>query len=437
MRVPRFLLVALAALAVTPIGCREREAAPPEPPKLEVTLSDDQAAAGVEIVREGESIGFSRGEESFRIRGAGGPASLETLARLGGNATRTWGLDQLEDGLLDRAHEQGLEVAVGIWLRHDLDYADQAQVDEQIERALAGVRQFKDHPAVLLWGIGNEMEGDGSNPAVWEHVEEIAKRIKEEDPHHPTMTVLAEIGGEKVANLHRICSHIDIVGVNAYGGAASLPQRYREAGGTKPYILTEFGPRGPWDLQENEIGSLDEELGRVKAATYQESYRAAAADQELCLGSFAFKWGHKQEATPTWFGMFLADGRRTMAVDTMAAEWSGKPATNRCPEIESLTLVDGRTVKPGAELVAELAASDPEGDDMEVKWVLMEDAKRYFTGGYHQDTPPLFPERLGETSSERAMFRAPEEAGLYRIFAYVGDGQGGADSANVVFRVEP
>ena len=45
------------------------------------------------------------------------------------------------------------------------------------------------------------------------------------------MTVIAELGGEKVKNLHRLCPDIDIVGINSYGGAASVPQRYRKAGG--------------------------------------------------------------------------------------------------------------------------------------------------------------------------------------------------------------
>ena len=115
------------------------------------------------------------------------------LAKLGGNSTRTWGFDQLEGGLLDQAHRHGLTVSVGIWLRHDLDYADEKQVAEQIRLAMEGVRKYKDHPAVLLWGIGNEMEGGGENLAVWKHVEVLARKIKEEDPGRPTMTVLAEV----------------------------------------------------------------------------------------------------------------------------------------------------------------------------------------------------------------------------------------------------
>ena len=53
------------------------------------------------------------------------------------------------------------------------------------------------------------------------------------------------------------------------------------------------------------------------------TYLANDGNTTLCLGTYAFKWGHKQEATPTWFGMFLPDGRRTPAIDTMTELWSG------------------------------------------------------------------------------------------------------------------
>ena len=50
-----------------------------------------------------------------------------------------------------------------------------------------------------MWGIGNEMEGfdAGDNPKIWQYVQDIALMIKNIDPHHPTMTVIAEIGGNK------------------------------------------------------------------------------------------------------------------------------------------------------------------------------------------------------------------------------------------------
>ena len=112
-------------------------------------------------------------------------------------------------------------------------------VAEQFERVRRDVLAYKDHPALLIWGVGNEMEGfaEGDDAAVWSHVQAVAAMIKDLDPHHPTMTVTADIGGQRVEAVHRLCPDIDIMGINSYGGMPSIPDRYRQAGGTKPVII--------------------------------------------------------------------------------------------------------------------------------------------------------------------------------------------------------
>src|SRR6202035_3925026 len=139
-----------------------------------------------------------------------------------------------------------------------LNYKDPAQVAKQTERALKEIERYKNHPAVLLWGLGNAIEGSGDDAALWEAINSLATAAKKVDPNHPTMMVLAEIGGKKVQNFHRLCPDVDILGINSYGGAASVPERYRKAGGTKPYILTEFGPPGIWETKKNAWGAADE-----------------------------------------------------------------------------------------------------------------------------------------------------------------------------------
>ena len=74
---------------------------------------------------------------------------------------------------------------------------------------------------MLIWGIGNEMEGfdSGDDPAIWSAVNEVAAMVKELDPLHPTMTVTAEIGGGRVMSVRDRCPAIDIHGIISYGGA--------------------------------------------------------------------------------------------------------------------------------------------------------------------------------------------------------------------------
>jgi hypothetical protein len=238
-------------------------------------LAASAKAIPVELRQTEQGWQLLRGGKPYFIRGAGGDGSLELLAAAGANSVRTWGADDI-DSRLDAAHALGLSVTVGIWLgheRHGFDYNDEVQVRKQLERARQTVLRYKDHPAVLLWGIGNEMEGfgDGDDPAIWKAVNDIAAMVKKLDPFHPTMTVTAELGGGRIDGVHKRCPAIDIHGINSYGGAPSVAERYRAGGATKPYVLTEFGPPGVWEIPKNDWGAPSEPTSTEKAAFYRRS----------------------------------------------------------------------------------------------------------------------------------------------------------------------
>ena len=271
-------------------------------------------AIPVKLEKTGQGWELLRGGEAYFIKGAGGRSSLSQLAAAGANSIRTWDADGI-DALLEEAHSLGLTVTVGIWLgheRHGFDYADETQVSEQLERARQIVLRYKDHPAVLLWGIGNEMEGfeAGDNPAIWTAVNDVAAMVKELDPHHPTITVTAEIGGARIENVHTRCPDVDIHGINSYGGAPSLAERFRDAGASKPYVITEFGPVGPWEMPKTEWGAPYEQTSTEKAAFYRRSYESSVSGAKgLSLGSYAFLWGQKMEGTATGSACSLMTNR--------------------------------------------------------------------------------------------------------------------------------
>ncbi|MEL6187979.1 MAG: glycoside hydrolase family 2 TIM barrel-domain containing protein, partial [Myxococcota bacterium] len=327
---------------------------------LAVPSMTEAAPVHVEVRSADGGHTLFRGGKPYVIKGAGGTGSLEHLARLGANSVRTWGAEDLGPRL-DEAHRLGLTVTIGIWLgheRHGFDYTDDEQVFEQLERARTAVLAYRDHPALLMWGVGNEMEGfaDGGNAAIWSAVNNVAALVKRLDPHHPTMTVLAEIGGKRVANVHRLCPDVDIVGVNSYGGVRSLADRYQAAGGKKPFVVTEFGPPGAWETSKTgwgapvELSSVNK--GRVYEAAYKSIYRSPQA-----LGAYAFVWGNKREATATWFGLLLPDGTPLNPVDRLQWLWSGKYPKNRSPRITALVAKGATTQDPGAELVVEASVS--------------------------------------------------------------------------------
>lgn len=377
------------------------------------------------------------GGKPFFIKGAGGNGSRTLLLKSGANSIRTWGADDLGE-VLDQAQKDGLKVTAGIWLGHTgpFDYGDADAVRKQFEMCRDVVRKHRNHPALLAWAFGNEMEGDGRDLRVYRAVEEIAAMAKKEDPNHPRMTVIAEIGEDKVKRIQEMCPSIDIIGVNSYGGAPSLRERYLKQGGVKPYVVTEFGPLGPWEVPKSPWGAPYEASSTEKANWYRKSYQAAvAASPDLCLGSYVFLWGHKQEATATWFGMILPDGSHVEAVDAMTEIWTGKAPANRCPRINRLALKAEGPFQPGQTVQAELDASDPEGKSLKVRWVLTTEATVRLTAGQGEPKLPEFPASISLATETSAQVKLPDADGGYRLFAYVTDGSGGAAVANVPLQI--
>ncbi len=398
-------------------------------------------AIPVELKKTAQGWQLLRDSEPYFIKGAGGNASMEALAAAGANSIRTWSGDDIGERL-DAAHDLGLSVTVGIWLgheRHGFDYSDEAQVRAQLEHARDIVERYKDHPAVLMWGIGNEMEGfeEGDDPVIWKAVNDVAAMVKELDPNHPTMTVTAFVHGGRIEYLHRKSPAIDVHGVNAYGGAVVVPEFLRDGGATKPFGLTEFGPVGPWEMQKTEWGAPYEQTSTEKAAFYKRAYEEGVTSASgRALGSYAFVWGHKMEATETWFGMFLNDGSRLAAVDVMTELWSGEPPDDLAPEIEPLVVEGPTGVSPGDIVRVGAAVSDPEGEPLRVRWVLRAESGDYMTGGDFRPAIPDIEGSIIESGVDGAVLRMPEEPGPYRLFLYAYDAAGNAATANVPLLVK-
>lgn len=395
----------------------------------------------VELRQTAEGWQLYRGGEPYFIKGAGGTDSLEALAAAGANSIRTWDPGDDFGALLDHAHELGLSVAAGIWLgheRHGFDYDDPAQVKEQLERVRSIVLEYRDHPAILLWGLGNEMEGfgDGDHPAVWQAVGDIARMVKELDPNHPTMTTTTFVHGERIDYVHRRLEAIDIHGINAYGGALVVADYLRDRDATKPYILTEFGPPGPWEVPTTEWGAPYEPTSSEKADFYRRAWETAISGEPgFALGGYAFLWGHKMESTPTWFGMLLEDGSPTAMVDTMQALWTGRRVDEPAPEILPLKVVGQPDWEPGE--VVSFTIGLPGGDEgLDVDWALRADVMEWQTGGDFRATPVAIDSAIVSSDGNTARVRLPDYPGPYRVYATVRNAGGKAATANLPIRVE-
>lgn len=399
-----------------------------------------QGAGPVKVeVRETEQ-GFQlyRGGDPYYIKGGGGHVHLDVLAECGGNSIRTWSADGAE-WVLNEAHKRGLTVTLGFWMgheRHGFDYNDQWAVQGQFTKFKDAVKRLKDHPALLMWGIGNEMDLFYTNFNVWPAVQQIAKMCHELDPNHPTMVVTAGIDVADTQMIRDQCPDIDIIGINTYGDLPTVPEKIRQYGWDRPYIITEWGPNGWWESPKTEWKAAREASSQEKSDLYAQRYTDYIEnDTELCLGSYVFLWGHKQETTPTWFGLFLKDGTPTATVDVMAKAWKGEWPANRAAkvtgmEVNSTDWKQDIYLKPKETYSATVRAVDPENKPLRVVWQFIPESTNTKTGGDFEVAPEPIEGLIQSQEGNSLTFTAPTAPGAYRIFVYVYDDSGKVGTLN-------
>ena len=130
-------------------------------------------AVKVEVKQVDGNWTLFRGGEPYYIKGAGGLGYMEEVVDRGGNSIRTWSVDDAQE-TLDEAHALGLTVMMGLWVqheRHGYDYDNEAANKAQLEDFTRMVKKYKDHPALLMWSIGNEVDLFYSNTKVWNVVD--------------------------------------------------------------------------------------------------------------------------------------------------------------------------------------------------------------------------------------------------------------------------
>ncbi|WP_026464216.1 glycoside hydrolase family 2 TIM barrel-domain containing protein [Adhaeribacter aquaticus] len=398
----------------------------------------------VEVKKGTEGYQLIRNGKPYFIKGAGGTNYMDRVAAYGGNSIRTWSTANAQE-ILDQAQRLGLTVTMGLNVRkerHGFDYNNSDAVTKQLQELREEVLKFKDHPALLMWGIGNELNLSYTNPKVWDAVNNIAKMIHEVDPNHPATTMLAGANKKEIDRIKAQSPELDLLSFQTYGGLGKLPGTLENAGWTGPYVVTEWGPVGHWEGPQTPWKASVEETSSEKAAGYKSRYEEAVLqDKTRCLGSYVFLWGQKQERTPTWYGVFTEKGEETEVVDVIQYLWSGKWPQNKAPRLDSF-LLDGKKstnqiyVKAGGDYIADARVKDPEKEKLTYRWELLPEGTNFGEGGDREDRPQPIPGQVTTGAGGRATLKAPAKEGPYRLFVYAADGHNNVATANIPFFVQ-
>jgi hypothetical protein len=405
--------------------------------------------AKVDLVNNHGKYQLLVNNKPFYIKGAGLEfGKIASVAKNGGNSFRTWRINNGQKTgreILDEAYKNGLMVTLGIEVareRHGFNYNNSVAVKEQFDRIKKEVLALKDHPALLIWGIGNELNLRYTNPKVWDAVNDISKMIHKIDPNHLTTTMLAGISKKEIDYIKKRCPDIDLLSFQVYGKLQELPKMVREYGWNGPYIVTEWGATGHWEVPKTSWGAPIEENSTLKAANYLKRYQLGiASDTAQCLGSYVFLWGQKQERTPTWYGLFLEDGKETESVDVMHFVWTGNWPKNRTPQIKSYilnnkTAYQNVTLEANKIYSAQVNIHDFENDKIKYRWEILPESTKLSDGGDFEERPKDININIVSNNNGKIKFRAPENEGAYRLFVYADDGNLHEATANIPFLVE-
>ncbi len=382
----------------------------------------------------------------FFVKGAGLEfGQLKSLANAGVNSFRTWRVENGERDvidILDEAEALGLKVCMGLDIareRHGFDYSDQDAVNAQNAQMMNDVVRLKDHPALLMWGLGNELNLRAKHQGVWDAIEDLAKRIKDVDPDHPVTTMLAGIDAPTVSAIAERAPSLDFLSFQIYGEIDQLPEILTKAGYTGPYQITEWGPTGHWESPETHWGRPFEPSSTQKARDIARRYNEVIlADSKCCLGAYIFLWGQKQERTPTWYGMFLESGERTEAVDVMRQAWTGDTPEETTPKIRSLSLnqkaaPENIEARAGDSLSAEVTVDA--SDEVVISWRVCEEVPTALQsdGGDFEPTPPTI-ESLLDTQNTHFEFQV-SQPGEYRLFCQIDTPHHSSAVTNIPFLI--
>lgn len=378
-------------------------------------------------------------DKPFYIKGVGfglstwNPKRIERYMKevelLGANAIRTWGISRTDAVLLDSARKYGIMVDLGIWLQQNgwMDYVNDEQgMQSTMNDIKRHVLQFKDHPALLMWNVGNEviitLHSEKQKIAYAKYIDRVCKMIHEIDPNHPVLSSSAHVVSWPY--FEKYAPNLDIYGTNAYGGAVTLHSYWMGEKISKPYVVTEFGAIGEWETQKDENGLEIEPNDNQKEFWYRDIYRDyIEKNKGENLGGFAFVLSDKDDF---WLGLELAGRKHRPPFWSVREAFTGKKASNCPPVIDSFTIEKPDKITVRRKIRATVQTHDLENDDL-VYYLRMFN-KKLWSG-----LPKKWPLKVKDDKTIE--FPAPMREGVYKVYFCVEDSSGNVCVCNTSIKV--
>lgn len=397
------------------------------------TVSVRQTAQGYQLMCD---------QQPYEIRGVAGYTYLSALKAVGGNTIRTWDTEKIGE-ILDSAQLLGLKVIVGLPLpgSREFDYHDDRAVEAMLRSVLATVVRYRDHPALLMWGVGNEVvfyPNSLAKLAVYRTLNRAARQIKATDPNHPTTTMLLYSRRGFILSQF-LLPDLDILSYNVFGRLYDFRNMLRWYVSQKPYLITEWGINGPWEEEQTSWGAPLENSSYGKYQQLIERNEQLIPKKDgACLGSLLFYWGSKFEITPTWFSAFTPRGNPTHMVDVVRTILQPSSAQTTAPQVAYVLLNQqgGRqNILASLEDTLVAKAVGESASRWSYQWEIRAESIAHESSLDEHLQPKPIPGLMLSEEADSCQFRAPKLPGAYRLYVYVSDDTGHTATANVPFYV--
>ena len=473
MKLKLFVYIVLAILVITAFGgvLVLRNLNTVQPVDESKTVYVERSESGFQLIRNGEP---------FFIQGAGGDSYFKELAEIGGNTIRIFDTSNLENKL-DEAHKHNLAVIVDIPLpRYNETYN---LYDDEDENAILKqeikelVQQHKNHPALLIWNLGNEI----NYPFVFRKNDfiktfnELVSLIQTVDPNHPVSTSIEGVSRKAMSSIYIHSPVIDLLSFNTFGNTKLVNSNFAQISflfGPRPYFFSELGPDGPWESRSTSWGAPIEATSSKKSELFSTRINIIKDNEDsACIGSLIFYWGTKLERTHTWFSLFR-DGYKSEIVNVIEAMWNQSDTSPKSsgmdyvmvntkgsqddivyssddlsnsgtsPKLSGMNYMlvnkkgahDNIIFAPGELSNAEIIFHENTNDSVHIDWEIFPEA-------WYSDTGEIVSNNYKPINTfvsyekNKSTFLAPVKEGPYRIFAYVYNQDGSFATTNTPFYV--
>ncbi|WP_245588170.1 glycosyltransferase [Algoriphagus terrigena] len=267
---------------------------------------------------------------------------FQLIKKMGANTIRRYEPGIYDRNILNAARDHDLKVMFGFWFDPKVDYLkDTERLKTYQKKVLAEVERNKDNESIIAWNLGNETWGllkkhygqpylSMVRRSYLEFLDELAVRIRQIDPDRPIFSSEEHDNERLIAAIYQYkayAPHIDAIGVNSYyeENISELHATMEKAYPGKPYVVSEFGPKGYWNKELGdywgdslliEVSSLNKaEWYKNQWSNYIEKYKGRN------LGGVAFSWTDRYEGTATWFGITDYKGRLKPSYYSLKAVW--------------------------------------------------------------------------------------------------------------------